>query len=108
MDIIEFSTVGKKLTQTKEGKEIARIFIYFIRNDLHEKPYALLEDLYVQEEFRSQGYGASMVQAALKEAKKSGCYKVIATSRYAREYVHQLYLKLGFQDYGKEFRLNIN
>ena len=89
------------------GQEIARAFLYLIKNDLHDQPYGLLEDVFVQEEWRSKGYGKQMVQAVIEEAKKRGCYKLIGTSRYQREKVHQFYLDVGFQDYGKEFRLNL-
>ena len=107
MNVDQITTRGKKLTITKDGKEIARVYLYFIRNELHEKPYALMEDLFVQEEFRGQGLGKQMVKAAVEEAKKEGCYKVICTSRYEREQVHKMYQNLGFNDYGKEFRINI-
>lgn len=107
MNIERITTSGRKLTITKDDKELARIYIYLIRNDLHDKPYALIEDLFVQEEFRGQGYGKKMVQAALEEAKKEGCYKVICTSRYEREHVHKMYQDLGFKDHGKEFRIDI-
>ena len=99
MNVDQITTRGKKLTITKDGKEIARVYLYFIRNELHEKPYALMEDLFVQEEFRGQGFGKQMVKAAIEEAKKEGCYKVICTSRYEREQVHQMYQDLGFKIY---------
>ncbi len=107
MNVERITTGGRKLTITKDHKELARIYLYFIQNDLHDKPYALMEDLFVQEEFRGQGYGKKMVQAALEEAKKERCYKVICTSRYGREHVHKMYQDLGFKDYGKEFRIDI-
>ena len=103
----EITAAAKKITLMQEGKEIARVSLYFIRNELHSSPYALMEDLLVQESFRGQGIGTKMIHAAIEEAKKAGCYKLLATSRYGREPVHQLYQKLGFQDYGKEFRLNL-
>ena len=98
---------GKKLTISTQGKEIARARIYILYNDLHQHPFALLEDVFVQEEFRSRGYGAQMVSAAIEEAKKAGCYKIIGTSRNTRTQVHDFYTKLGFTDYGKEFRMDL-
>ena len=109
MDVITtpIPTEGKKIVLKIRGKEIARARIYFITNDLHDQPFALLEDVFVQEEFRGKGYGAQIVLAAIAEAKKGHCYKMVGTSRYAREEVHQFYTKLGFQDYGKEFRMDL-
>jgi GNAT superfamily N-acetyltransferase len=96
-----------KLNILNEGEEIARISIIYIKNDLHEEPYALIEDLYVEEFYRGKGYARKLFEAAIEEAKKANCYKIIATSRYSRDKVHDFYLRLGFEDYGKEFRLNL-
>lgn len=90
-----------------ENKEMGRAFIFLITNDLHEKSYALLEDVFVYEEFRGQGLGQKIVQKAVEEAKNNGCYKIIGTSRNSREKVHQFYKKLGFEQYGQEFRMNL-
>jgi len=89
------------------GQEIARAYIYIIFNGLHDEPYALLEDVFVNEKYRGQGHGKEIIKAAIEEAKKQGCYKLIGTSRYEREKVHNLYSGLGFEDYGKEFRINL-
>ena len=96
-----------KLTIAEKDKEIARISIIYIKNDLHDEPYALIEDLYVDENYRGKGYARQLFEAAIEEAKKSGSYKIVATSRYSRENVHNFYLRLGFKDYGKEFRLDL-
>ncbi|MEK6951099.1 MAG: GNAT family N-acetyltransferase [Nanoarchaeota archaeon] len=98
---------GSRLTFTKEGKEIARLRLYFIENDLHQQPYALIEDLFVQEEFRGQSLGRKLMLAAIEEAKRNGCYKILATSRQEREKVHEFYKKLGFKEWGKEFRMEL-
>lgn len=95
-----------RLSLKEEGKEIARAFLYLINNDLHAQPYALLEDVFVQEEFRGQGNGVKIVQAAIEEARKQGCYKLIGTSRHSREKVHLFYKKLGFYEQGLEFRMD--
>ncbi|MAG60325.1 GNAT family N-acetyltransferase [archaeon] len=89
------------------GKEVARAFMFLITNDLHEGPYALLEDVFVNEEFRGQGLGKQIVKKAVEEAKSLGCYKIIGTSRNLREKVHEFYRLLGFEEYGKEFRMNL-
>jgi GNAT superfamily N-acetyltransferase len=77
-----------------------------LRNDLHNQPFGFMEDVYVAEEMHGQGLGASLVEKVIAMAKERGCYKLVATSRYPREKIHQLYIKLGFKDYGKEFRID--
>ena len=108
MKVKEINSKARKITIEKEGKEVARVFIFLINNDLgHHAPYALLEDVYVEEEYRGEGYGKDIVQAAIEEAKRLGCYKIVGFSRYSREKVHSFYLKMGFEDWGKEFRMNL-
>lgn len=97
-----------KITLHENGTEIARTFLYLIQNDLHpDQPYALIEDVFVQEEHRGKGIGSQMVQAAIKEAKKQRCYKIICTSRHGKEEVHKLYQKHGFKNHGIEFRMDL-
>tara|TARA_Y100000310_G_C20448464_1_gene699564 strand:- start:403 stop:735 length:333 start_codon:yes stop_codon:yes gene_type:complete len=107
-EIQDIQTIGKKIVLKEGNHIIARARIYLIHNDLHNLPYAILEDVYVEENFRGKGYGAIIVQEAIKEAKRNNCYKIIGTSRHAREKVHEFYKKLGFDDYGKEFRINFD
>jgi GNAT superfamily N-acetyltransferase len=66
-----------------------------------------LEDVYVDEAVRGSGLGTEIVNAVIVEAKNHGCYKLVATSRYARPKVHELYMRLGFKDHGKEFRIDL-
>jgi len=96
---------GIKFYVEKDGKEVGRAYLYVMNNDLHKEPFGLMEDVYIDESLRGQGMGTELVEALVAEAKKVGCYKLIATSRYERERVHQLYTRLGFKDHGKEFRL---
>jgi len=98
---------GVKLFIEKDGKEVGRAYLYLMTNDLHERPFGLMEDVMVDESLRGQGIGTRLVNALVEEAKRLGCYKIIATSRYSRPKVHDLYLKLGWKDHGKEFRIDL-
>ncbi len=95
-----------KFTAEADGKNVGRAFLYLIYNDLHEQSYGLLEDVFVEGEYRSQGVGRELVLAVIAEAKVQKCYKLIGTSRYSRENVHRFYKSLGFQDHGIEFRID--
>ena len=97
---------GVKLFVEKEGKEVARAYLYVLNNDLHDQPFGFMEDVYVSEELRGQGVGSQLVNTVIAEAEQRGCYKLVCTSRYAKEGVHKLYEKLGFSDHGKEFRVD--
>ena len=93
--------------QNETGNEIGRASIYLICNDLHDKAYALLEDVFVNEEHRGKGFGKQLVEKAVQEAKRLGCYKLVGTSRESRIKVHAFYKQLGFEQYGFEFRMNL-
>ena len=98
---------GIKITVEKDSKIVGRVYLYLINNDLHEKAYGVLEDLYVDEEYRNKGIGQQLVEAVIAEAKKQNCYKLISQSRYSRLNVHNFYKKNGFKDYGKNFRMDL-
>jgi GNAT superfamily N-acetyltransferase len=87
--------------------EIGRVFLYIMHNDLHNEPFGLMEDVFISEGSRGQGLGTTLIKRVIELAKESGCYKLIATSRQSRSRVHELYIELGFQDHGTEFRIDL-
>ncbi len=100
-------TKGIKIFVEENGVEVGRCFLYLIKNELHSEPYALLEDVFVNENYRGMGIGTKLVSKAIELARKLGCYKIIATSRFERKEVHEWYEKLGFVKYGYEFRMDL-
>ena len=54
-------------------------------NDLHERPFGLLEDVFVEPDHRGGKIGTTLVKRVIAEAKRRRCYKLIATSRHARD-----------------------
>ncbi len=100
------SASGVKITLEENGQQIARGFLYLLTNELHNEPFGLMEDVFVEEMFRGKGYGEKITSAIIEEAKKRGCYKLICTSRFSNERAHHLYEKLGFKKHGNEFRMN--
>ena len=98
---------GIRIAILDNGLEIGRAYIYLMQNDLHDRPFGLMEDVYVDESYRGQGIGSKLVAKVIEVAKESNCYKLIATSRTSRAKVHQLYQKLGFAQHGVEFRMNL-
>ena len=99
---------GVRLILYSGEKPVARAFLYIMKNDLHEKPFGLMEDVWVDDALRGQGFGTKIVEELIKEAKARGCYKLIATSRRSRDKVHKLYERLGFTSWGYEFRMNFD
>jgi len=89
-----------------DGVEIARVYLYILRNDIHDRSFGLLEDLFVAEGFRGKSLGKKLIKIAIKKAKENNCYKLICTSRNPRPKVHELYKKEGFKEHGLEFRID--
>ncbi len=96
-----------RISAMENGQECGRAWLYVIYNDLHKEPYGLLEDVFVDENQRGKGTGSALVQAVIEEARKIGCYKLIATTRHHREIVCTWYEKFGFKNYGAEFRMDL-
>jgi GNAT superfamily N-acetyltransferase len=97
---------GMRFAVNEDGQELGHAYLYLIKNDGRSSPCGLMEDVFVAESARSKGVGTKLVKLVIEEAKKRGCYKLLGTSRYARPEVHAWYEKLGFKDYGKEFRMD--
>jgi len=98
---------GIRFSINGQSGEIARAYLYVMTNDLHTEPFGLLEDVFVDESERGSGLGTALVQEVIAAAREAGCYKLVATSRASRPKVHELYERLGFQNYGVEFRMNL-
>ncbi len=102
----EIPTTRIKFSAYEEGKEVGQANLYLFHNELRDKKYGYLAEVFVNPECRGKGIGSKLVADLIEHAKDIGCYKLICTSRYSRPKVHGLYEKLGFVDYGKEFRLD--
>lgn len=96
---------GIRFSISGNGREIARAYLYVMTNDLHDAPFGLLEDVFVDESHRGSGIGTALVKEVIAAADELGCYKLIATSRMSRPKVHELYQRLGFERHGVEFRI---
>lgn len=80
-----------------------------MKNDLHPEPFGFLEDVFVTPEARGSGVGGKLVRdVVIERARREACYKLIATSRNGTERVavHEWYKRIGFLEYGTEFRMN--
>jgi GNAT superfamily N-acetyltransferase len=97
---------GIRFSVNRDGTEVAGAYLYLMSNDLHNEPFGLMEDVFVDESQRDEGMGTTLVQEIIAAAKENGCYKLIATSRDSRPKVHELYRRLGFSDHGREFRVD--
>ena len=94
--------------EVKDKKKlVAWGFLYFIFAYRHKEPYGVMDNVYVEKEYRSHGFGSKIIKEIIKEAKRRGCYKLIGYSRYSNTRAHSFYLKLGFKKTGYEFRMDL-
>lgn len=103
----EVKSEAIKFTVEKDSNVVGYAYLYLMYNDSRQKSYGYLADLFVDEEQRGQGIGSQLLKAVVEEAKALSCYKLVGTSRYANTEVHKWYQKTGFEDYGKEFRMEL-
>jgi GNAT superfamily N-acetyltransferase len=100
---------GVRFAMDRDGREVARAYLYLGENDLHPgRRFGLLEDVFVEEDERGRGLGIALIRHVIGEARHRGCYKLVATSRHERGGVHEPYRRLGFEEWGQEFRLNFD
>ena len=46
---------GIRISIMDNDFEVGRAYIYLMHNDLHDRPFALMEDVYVDESYRGKG-----------------------------------------------------
>lgn len=90
-----------------EGKVVGSGLIFYLKNPGHEKPFAYLEGVVVDDKARGKGIGTALSKFAITLAKKKDCYKILFTSGYNREKIHKFYENLGFVKWGLEFRMDL-
>ncbi len=96
-----------KIEMKDGGKIIGWAFLYVIAQDRHKEPYGLMENVYIEPEYRGKGLGIKLVELLIEEAKKQQCYKIIGTSKHHKTNVHAFYTKLGFKNIGIKFRMDL-
>jgi len=104
---ISHKTEFIRLSITKDNQEVGRTYVYFIRNDIHKRPYAFIEDVHVEESFRGQGYGTKLMKHVHKEVKKFDCYKIVLCCKHTNPKAKNFYGRLKFKDMGTKFRIDL-
>ena len=107
IDTKEVSSHGVKIVAIEDDKEVGRAYVYIMTNDLHKEPFAFVEDVFVEEDFRGKGISKPIMEKIKEIAKEKGCYKIIANSRFSNEFVHEYYEKLGYEKTSYSFRMNL-
>ncbi len=87
-----------------DGRVVGTYELLVMDNLAHDgAPSAVVEDVVVAEDCRSQGIGRAMMGHAIEVCRGLGCYKVSLSSAQHRERAHHFYDNLGVERYGIAF-----
>lgn len=98
---------AKRLSLKDQGTEVGHAFVVVMKDDNHARPFAALEDVWVDAGRRGEGLGEKLVEGAVKVAKTFDCHKIVLTSRDGRAKLHAWYEGLGFTKHGSSFRMDL-
>jgi ribosomal protein S18 acetylase RimI-like enzyme len=91
-----------------EGAVIGSAVLVVVPNLGHNgSPYALVENIVVDEAMRGQRHGERLLRYMIDEARTACCYKVVLTSRKSRQDAHRFYERLGFEATSEGFRYTL-
>jgi GNAT superfamily N-acetyltransferase len=98
---------GLELLVAEEEDEVAGSLVLFIAPNLSHGglPWALVENVIVDQKYRRQGIGKLLMDYAIARAKGAGCYRIGLSSDKRRKEAHRFYRSLGFEASSHGFRL---
>lgn len=93
------------LVAERDGQVLGTLVMLIVPNLSHRgTPWALVENVVVDPEYRGQGIGGEMMRHAITHAEQAGCYRIILTSHRDRTDAHRFYLSLGLEGSSIGFR----
>ena len=94
------------LVAEDEGEVVGTTVLLIVPNLSHSAlPWALVENLVVDQRYQRRGTGRLLMDYAIARAKEAGCFKVVLSSDKRRKKAHKFYRSLGFEASAHEFRL---
>ncbi len=92
-----------------EGEHIIGSFALLIMDNLAHlgSASAIVEDVVIAPKDQKKGVGRKMMEFAMHQARKAGCYKLVLSSNKKRRNAHSFYERLGFEQHGYSFLVEI-
>lgn len=87
---------GLRLLTLSEDGVVRAVATYRTMNMLYCGSLVSIDDLVVDEDFRSLGYGAQLIARIKDEGRSLGCSEIQLISRVTREQAHRFYFREGF------------
>ena len=96
------------LVAEDDGRIAGALVLAIVENITHKgTPYAIIENVIVDEAARGKRHGEALIEQAVEEARQAGCYKVSLTSNKRRGEAHRFYERLGFVQTHEAFRIDL-
>ena len=90
------------------GPPLGTYVLLVMDNIAHDgRPLAIVEQVVVTQEQKGKGLGKFMMQHAMDEARKVGCYKLQLSSHTRFKDAHAFYDRLGFIRHGYSFYVDL-
>lgn len=107
-DEIEANPNHRLLVVDVGGRVVGTAVVLVIANlSHHGRPWAVVENVVVDEAERGKRYGELLMERAREIAEQAGCYKVSLTSQKGRADAHRFYQRLGFIATHEGFRIGL-
>lgn len=92
-----------------EGRLLGSVVLIIVPNlSYHGRPWAVLENMIVDEAHRGRRIGETLVRHVEDLARTAGCYKLTLTSNKRRTDAHRFYERLGFAKTHEGFRMDLS
>ncbi|MGE0737903.1 GNAT family N-acetyltransferase [Sulfurimonas sp.] len=94
--IISDESIGEIFVASHDGEIVAMVNILYTFSTALGAKVAILEDMIVDERYRGQDIGSSLMDFALKRIKAKGCKRITLLSDSDNFKAHKFYEKQGF------------
>lgn len=82
----------------KDDKLLSSCTLLIVPNLTHgQRPYALVENVVTHPDFRGQGLGTAVLDAAREFATREDCYKIMLLTGSKKESTHRFYQNAGYR-----------
>ncbi len=82
----------------KDDQLLSSCTLLIVPNLTHgQRPYALVENVVTHPDFREQGIGTAVLDAAREFATREGCYKIMLLTGSKKESTHRFYRNAGYR-----------
>jgi GNAT superfamily N-acetyltransferase len=94
------------LVAEEDGRVIGTTVLIIVPNLTHGAlPWAIIENMVVDEPLQRRGVGRQMMEYAINRARQAGCYKIQLLSSNFRSEAHRFYQSVGFAASAHGFRM---